>query len=120
MKSAILSIIFLFSFQSIAGIGGSGGGAIDAIDISKLDKFYSAEVCETTESGIVRSCRMIKFKRKLGEASRFQQPEFCDGDRQNTICDQPNAHVPELLGKINRWFLNRGFTPPQPQPEHNN
>lgn len=73
---------------------------------------YTAEVCQTTEAGEQVNCRMVYFKRNLGEPSKYQEPVICSGEAQNTICDNPKAHVPAVLARINQWFLDHGFTAP--------
>ena len=70
---------------------------------------YTAEVCQTNEAGLKVSCRMVYFNRNLGEA-QYQEPTICSGEAQNTICENPKAHVPAVLSRINQWFLDHGFT----------
>lgn len=114
MKSLlfILSSLF-FSMPLWAGIGGSGGGAVDSVIGADGYEHYTTEVCQTDEAGIPHGCRMITFKRKPNPTNVSQAPLICNGEAQNTICDNPNAHVPELLKKINKWFTDRGYETPK-------
>lgn len=100
MKKALVALLMVTSVNAFAG--------------------YTAEVCQTTESGAKISCRMVYFKRNLGEPSKYQDRVICEGENANTVCDKPGAHVPAVLSKINQWFLDHGFTAPadQGQNEH--
>lgn len=113
MKS-VYQVIFALciSLQVNAGIGGSGGGT---------EGYYTAEICQTTESGQPMGCRMVRFKQKNKSSENSQDPNNCSAEIENTICDRPRAHVPALLNKINKWFLDRGFqSPAQNDDWHNN
>lgn len=92
MKKALVALLMVASVNAFAG--------------------YTAEVCQTTESGAVIGCRMVYFNRNLGEPSKYQERVVCDGENANTICDKPGAHVPAILSKLNQWFLDHGFTAP--------
>lgn len=101
MKKALVALLMVTSVNAFAG--------------------YTAEVCQTTESGLPMGCRMIRFKQKYKSPENSQDPTQCASDNQNAICGRPNPHVPALLNKINKWFLDRGFqTPAQQDDLHNN
>lgn len=92
MKKVLLAVLMVSSVNAFAG--------------------YTAEVCQTTESGQKIACREVYFERDLGQPASYQEPVRCDGEGQNTICEKPAAHVPTLLKKINKFFQDRGFQAP--------
>lgn len=101
-KISSFLILFFISLHTYAGIGGSSGGAAG----------YTAEVCQTSENGKKFGCREVKFNRPLGESALYVEPTICDGEGQNTLCDKPDAKVPELLHRINKYFKDRGYNTP--------
>ncbi len=119
MKSLTLLISsFLFSVQLFAGIGGSGGGAVDGALADNQVEHYTTEVCQNSEGGEPINCRMTHFVRQANPANPFRGELICAGEAQNTVCDNPNAHVPEALVKLNKWFTDRGYLAPSAQPDY--
>ena len=111
-RSLFFMMTLLVSLSLFAGIGGSSGGA-NSNSTDNNGSHYTTEICETNEAGVQMNCHRVEFNRNLGVPSKYQEPVICGGEAQNTICDNPNARVPELLNKINNWFRQRGFTSPQ-------